>query len=53
MWDEHFQLDGVRIIPLTATGRVTVYLLQLNAFERIEERRLLLELGVYPCRKDR
>src|SRR3989304_7401236 len=37
VWDEHFQLDGVRIIPQTAAGRVTVYLLQLNAPERIEE----------------
>jgi HNH endonuclease len=48
-WDDHFRLDGVRIIPLTAPGRVTAFLLQLNAPERIQERRLLLELGVYPC----
>lgn len=52
-WDEHFQLDGVRIVPLTATGRVTVFLLQLNAPERIKERELLGELGVYPCRPPR
>jgi hypothetical protein len=50
-WDEHFQLDGLRIVPITATGRVTAFLLQLNAPERIKERRLLLELGVYPCKK--
>lgn len=49
VWDEHFRLDGTRIVPLTATGRVTVSLLQLNAPERIKERRLLMELGVYPC----
>lgn len=48
-WEEHFKLDGIRIIPLTATGRVTVFLLQLNAVERIKERRLLIELGEYPC----
>ena len=51
-WDDHFQLDSLRIVPLTATGRVTVYLLQMNAPERIKERRLLVELGVYPCKKD-
>ena len=49
IWDEHFRLDGVRIVPQTATGRVTVFLLQLNAIERIKERRVLIELGVYPC----
>ena len=51
-WRDHFGLDGLRIVPQTATGRVTVYLLQMNAPERIKERRLLLELGVYPCKKD-
>jgi hypothetical protein len=51
VWVEHFDLDGVRLVPLTAAGRVTVYLLQLNAIERIKERRLLIELGVYPCQR--
>jgi hypothetical protein len=51
-WDDHFRLDGVRIVPLTATGRVTVSLLQLNAAERIKERRVLIELGSYPCKKE-
>jgi hypothetical protein len=45
-WIEHFRLDGARIEPLTATGRVTVRLLQLNHPDRIEERELLLRLGV-------
>lgn len=48
-WSDHFRLDGAQIVALTATGRVTVFLLRLNAPERIEERHLLLELGVYPC----
>jgi hypothetical protein len=51
-WDDHFVLDNLRIESLTANGRVTVFLLQLNAPERLKERRLLLQLGVYPCRKD-
>lgn len=49
-WDEHFHLDGLRIIALTAVGRVTVSLLQLNTPERIKERRVLIELGTYPCK---
>jgi len=49
IWNDHFRLDGAEIEPLTATGRVTVFLLRLNASERVEERELLLALGVYPC----
>jgi hypothetical protein len=48
-WDDHFKLDGARIEPVTVNGRVTVFLLRLNAPERIEERELLLMLGEYPC----
>lgn len=51
-WGDHFRLDGLRIVPLTAAGRVTAFLLQINAPQRIKERRLLIELGVYPCKKD-
>lgn len=52
LWRDHFRLDGLRIVPLTATGRVTVELLQMNAAERIKERRLLRQLGTYPCRQN-
>lgn len=52
VWAEHFQLDGFHIRPLTATGRVTVALLQLNATERIKERDLLIQLGTYPCHRN-
>ena len=50
-WENHFYLDGLRIVPSTAVGRVTAFLLQMNAVERIKERRILIELGVYPCKK--
>lgn len=30
IWSEHFKLDKERIVPLTAKGRVTIQLLQLN-----------------------
>lgn len=41
-WADHFHLQDTQIVPLTATGRVTVSLLQLNRPERMAERELLL-----------
>lgn len=45
-WSEHFRLNGATIEPLTATGRATVRLLQLNRPERLVERELLIAAGV-------
>jgi hypothetical protein len=42
-WSEHFQFEAGGIRPLTAIGRVTVCLLQMNRQERIDERRLLAQ----------
>lgn len=47
-WSEHFQLNRAHIEPLTAEGRVTVFLLRLNDSERIVERELLIPLDRYP-----
>jgi HNH endonuclease len=47
-WAAHFRLVGAHVEPLTPTGRVTVRLLQLNHPDRIEERQLLLRLGMLP-----
>ena len=47
-WDEHFTLGGVYILPLTAEGRVTVALLQLNNSDRIRVRQALARAGRYP-----
>jgi hypothetical protein len=47
-WTEHFALEGGRIVPLTAEGRVTVKILALNEARRIVEREALLEVGLYP-----
>ncbi len=41
-WADHFRLEAAHIVPLTAIGRVTVALLQLNRPERVTERELLL-----------
>jgi hypothetical protein len=30
-WDEHFRLDGARIVGLTRTGRTTTWLLEMNS----------------------
>lgn len=45
-WSDHFYLSADRFEPRTATGRVTVRLLQLNHPHRVEERRLLVAAGV-------
>ena len=47
-WADHFRLDGSHILGLTASGRATVDLLRLNAFERLTERDALIRLGRYP-----
>jgi hypothetical protein len=47
-WDRHFQLDVGRIIPMTAVGRVTEFLLQLNLLDRVRTRRRLMRSGHYP-----
>jgi hypothetical protein len=47
-WQDHFRLVGAMIEPLTPTGRVTVRLLQLNHPDRIEERGLVVRLGLQP-----
>ena len=44
-WAEHFALRGARIVGLTAVGRATVRVLDMNAPERIELREELLANG--------
>ena len=47
-WQEHFALSGVALMPLTAEGRVTVLILQLNHPDRLQERERLIAIGQYP-----
>ncbi|HKV38303.1 MAG TPA: HNH endonuclease signature motif containing protein [Blastocatellia bacterium] len=47
-WNDHFENDGGRIVPLTTTGRATARLLRLNMPERIEVRQALSDRGAYP-----
>ena len=51
-WEDHFQLLGPEIQPLSPEGRATVNVLRLNDAERIEQRELLIQLGNYPCRDE-
>jgi len=48
LWKRHFELNGPVIVGRTASGRVTIYVLNMNAPHRIELRKLLLEQGLYP-----
>lgn len=47
-WRDHFALEGEKVVGLTAAGRTTIRLLQLNTPDRIAERRQLAELGQLP-----
>ena len=48
LWAEHFELDQVKIMPLTDIARVTERLLQFNVRERLLEREVLQAIGRYP-----
>ena len=44
-WEEHFTRNGARLVGKTATGRTTVWLLDMNSRERLRLREMLLRLG--------
>lgn len=44
-WAHHFLIDDGYMTPLTPIARATARLLRLNAWERVEERRLLSMAG--------
>ncbi len=46
-WSDHFQMNGATIAPLTASGRVTVEILQFNQLERLQERERLISACLY------
>ena len=47
-WAEHFQLNGARIVPLTAIGRATERLLRMNIPSRLKLRKRRAALGLFP-----
>ena len=46
-WPDHFEFDGVKIVPLTAEARVTESILRLNHPDRLREREQLQQSGRY------
>ena len=48
-WQEHFDWNGAVLVAKTATGRVTVSLLQINREERLAVRRELMAAGLFPA----
>jgi hypothetical protein len=46
-WDKHFSWIGAELVGTTAIGRTTIDVLRINLPERIEHRRLLIELGEF------
>jgi hypothetical protein len=49
-WSRHFAWQGARLGGLTACGRATVDVLNINAPHRIELRELLIRGGAFPPR---
>lgn len=49
IWEEHFYLENSRIVPRSAIGRVTEFILRFNSEDRVRKRRELSQLSRYPC----
>ena len=48
LWEDHFNIrDTGQIIPLSAIGRVTVRVLDINAIDRVNTRNRLMQLGLW------
>ena len=48
VWSDHFRLEGARIIGITAVGRTTAWLMEMNSDDRVDLRATLIELGEWP-----
>lgn len=47
-WGAHFAIEKDKIVGLTPIGRATAALLQFNVPMRVEERRRLIAVGLFP-----
>jgi hypothetical protein len=47
-WKRHFAWNGVQLTGLTACGRATIDVLNMNAPDRIDLRALLIIAGLFP-----
>ncbi|MEK0426342.1 MAG: hypothetical protein RJB11_2433 [Planctomycetota bacterium] len=46
-WREHFRMDGVQVVGLTAIGRASAHFLQLNSIDRLTERAEFARAGIF------
>ncbi|MFO0812677.1 MAG: HNH endonuclease signature motif containing protein [Gemmatales bacterium] len=47
-WNAHFRWKGAELIGRTAIGRTTIAVLSINHPLRVDQRRLLMEVGLFP-----
>lgn len=47
-WREHFEFDGPVIVAITDAGAATIKIFGFNRVERIMERQILIDAGLYP-----
>lgn len=47
-WKEHFRWQGPALVGITAVGRATVAVLQINVPDRLMHRMALIEEGIFP-----
>jgi len=50
LWAEHFKIESARVIGLTDIGRTTVFLLEMNADQRVDLRLLNAPKGSSPIK---
>ncbi|WP_066381115.1 MULTISPECIES: HNH endonuclease [unclassified Anabaena] len=48
VWDEHFYIEGARILGKTQVAQGTARLLQFNVPSRVLQRQVLMSQGQYP-----
>ena len=46
-WQEHFYVENNFILPKTVIGRVTIFILQMNAPKQVEARAELIAAGLW------
>jgi hypothetical protein len=47
-WSDHFRLEGASIAALSEIGRATTRILNLNDPDRVTDRQMLMDGGLYP-----
>jgi HNH endonuclease len=48
VWNEHFELENTLILPISQKGAATLKILAFNDVDRIMERQILINAGLFP-----